>query len=192
MKAVKREASKTERTNNVNLRTVSETSRSFERDGGHHKIEKVIEGEYRLEAGSPSFVADVRSEASTFALGSDEPSILGGHGVQVSPLTYVLYGITACFANTVAIQAALGGVALNDLRVEGRLHYDIGPMLTDTTSPLVTKLELRVRADRDIREIVKRSEERCPALFLVRQSIKTDVSQKGGRRSLTGHARRSR
>jgi len=165
--------------NNVDLEVVRKTRRTFQEEGGHHYVEKDIEGEYRLE-GSPSFVAELRSDASSHLVASDEPGILGGKGVHVSPLTYVLYGVVACFANTVAIQCSLKGVALKKMTLRGRLTYDIGPVLTGIESPLIRELRIEVEADRDIREIVELSARRCPALFAISHGIKTDVMQGGG------------
>jgi uncharacterized OsmC-like protein len=166
-------------TNNIDLEIVRRTRRAFEKKGGHHYVEKTIEGEYRLE-GSPSFVAQLGSDVSSHVVSSDEPKILGGAGVHVSPLTYVLYGVVACFANTVAIQCGLKGVVLKKMRLKGRLKYDIGPMLTGIDSPLIRELRIEVEADRDIREIVELSTNRCPALFAISHGIKTDVKQKPG------------
>ncbi len=169
--------------NNVDLRVVRMSRRAFGEEGGHHYVEKTVEGEYRLE-GSPSFVAELRSDASSYVVSSDEPRILGGGGVHVSPLTYVLYGVVACFANTVAIQCGLKGVALRKMRLKGQLKYDIGPMLTGIDSPLIRELRIEVDADRDISEIVKASARRCPALFAISHGVKTEVGQSEGRPAL--------
>ena len=164
--------------NNIDLKVVSETKRSFEEEHGHHNVEKIIEGEYRMD-GSPSFVGELRSDVSCFVVSSDEPRILGGRGAHASPLSYVLYGILACFANTIAIQAGLKGVKLRKMQLTGRLSYDIGPVLTGIDSPMIEKLEISVDADRDIGNIIQLSEKRCPALYLVSHGIRTEVSQTG-------------
>ena len=170
--------------NNIDLDVVQESRRAFEKDGGHHAVEKTVEGEYSL-GGSPSFTAALRTDASTYVVPSDEPRILGGRGAQVSPLTYVLYGVVACFANTVAIQAGLKGVKLGRMKVSGRLSYDIGPVLTGLDSPLIRKLEISVEADRDLSEVIRLSRKRCPALFLVNHAIQTHVGQAARRKRKT-------
>jgi uncharacterized OsmC-like protein len=163
--------------NNIDLEVIRKTGMAFGKEGGHHYVEKNIEGEYRMD-GSPSFVAELHSDASDHLVSSDEPKILGGRGVHVSPLTYVLYGVVACFANTVAIQCSLKGVRLRKMRLKGQLLYDIGPVLTGIDSPLIRELRIEVEADRDIHDIVELSTSRCPALFAISHGIKTGVTQK--------------
>ncbi len=165
------------RVNNIDLGRIANSRDEFKKNGGHHYIEKRIEGEYRLD-GSPAFYAEVKTDNTKFTLNADEPVVLGGLGVHVSPLTYVLYGTMACFASTVAIMCAEKGLRLGHLRITGVLNYDIGPMLTDTESPLIKDIHLEVDADKDIRSIVAFAKERCPAVYLFSNQIKTQTVQK--------------
>jgi uncharacterized OsmC-like protein len=162
--------------NNIDLGAVSVSKREFERDGGHHYVEKVIEGALRLE-GSPAFVAELKSDASAYLVECDEPRVLGGHGVHTSPLSYVLFGVLACYANTLAIQCGLNGISLGRMKVRGRLSYDIGPLLTGIDAPLIKELRIEVEADKDVRQMIEVSNERCPALHLVDHAIRTKVVQ---------------
>jgi uncharacterized OsmC-like protein len=165
------------RVNNVDLEVVRETTKAFKSEGGHHHVEKSIEGSYSLDGG-PSFAAELHSDSSSFVVTSDEPKILGGFGVHPSPLSYLLYGVLACYANALAIQCSLEGVSLRRLRVNGRLSYDVGPMLTDTVSPLVKALRIEVEADRDIGAIIELANERCPGLYAIDHAIETEVVQR--------------
>lgn len=168
--------------NNIDLEVVAQSRNEFQRDGGHHYVEKVIEGAFGLD-GSPSFVAELRSDASRHVVESDEPRVLGGHGVQASPLSYVLFGVLACYANTLAIQCGLNGIALGRMKVKGSLSYDIGPLLTGIEAPLMKELRIEVEADKDVRKMLELSNERCPALYLVDHAVRTEVVQAGARRS---------
>jgi len=169
------------RVNNIDLGVIGDSRKMFEGEGGHHHVEKLIEGEYRIE-GSPAFTAELHSDLSNFVVTSDEPKILGGPGVQPSPLSYVLFGVMACYANSLAIQCGLKGVKLQRMRLKGRLLYDIGPVLTGIESPLIRELKIEVEADRDIGEIIDLTNERCPALYAINHAIKTEVLQaKSGR-----------
>jgi uncharacterized OsmC-like protein len=169
------------RVNNIDLGIIGDSRKMFEGDGGHHHVEKLIEGEYRLE-GSPAFTAELRSDLSNFVVTSDEPKILGGQGVQPSPLSYVLFGVMACYANSLAIQCGLKGVKLQRMRLKGQLLYDVGPLLTGIDSPLIKELKIEVEADRDIGEIIGLTNARCPALYAINHAIKTEVLQaKSGR-----------
>lgn len=164
------------RLNNVDLAKLKESREKFEAQGGHHFVEKVIQGEYNLE-GAPSFLAEVKTDHTKFILASDEPAILGGLGVHTSPFTYVLYGTTACFANTLAIMCAEKEVRLKTLKVRGTVHYDIGPLLTDSRWPLIKELIIEVEADKNIESIIKEAEEKCPSVYAWSQPIKTEIRQ---------------
>lgn len=170
------------RVNNVDLQVIGQTKKTFEIEGGHHYVEKTIEGEYRLEGG-PTFAAELRSDTSSFVVTSDEPKILGGLGVHPSPLSYLLFGVLACYANVLAIQCGLKGVKLRRMKLKGSLSYDIGPMLTGTVSPLIRGLKVEVQTDKDIEEIIDLSNERCPGLYAISHAISTEVVQTRGRRA---------
>jgi hypothetical protein len=129
------------RLNNIDLAKLEESRKAFQEENGHHFVEKVLKGEYDLEGG-PSFLAEVKTDYTKFILAADEPAILGGLGVHTSPFTYVLYGTMGCFANTLAIMCAEKQIPLKTLKVKGTVHYDIGPLLTDSKWPLIKELIL--------------------------------------------------
>ena len=166
----------TENVNNIDLDIVRETGKKTEAGKGHFDVEKHLEGEFHFE-GSPMFTAKLMSEKATFTMGADEPGLLGGKGVYATPLNYVMFGVMACYASTVALQAALKGVVLGKMKVKGHLYYDVGPMLSGIDSPLIKELKIEVEADKDIREILEISRKRCPALYAIANGIKTDVRQ---------------
>jgi uncharacterized OsmC-like protein len=173
------------RVNNIDLSAIRDSRKRFEEEeGGHHHVDKLIEGEYRLE-GSPAFTGKIHTDLSNFVVTSDEPKILGGMGVQPSPLSYLLFGVLACYANSLAIQCGLKGIRLKRMKLKGHLLYDVGPMLTNIDSPLIKELKIEVEADREIGEAIDLTNERCPALYAIDHGIKTEVLQ-----VKTGRARR--
>jgi uncharacterized OsmC-like protein len=170
------EIASTVRFNNIDLTKIKQSKREFEEENGHHHVEKVIRGEYNLE-GAPAFLAEVQTDHTKFILASDEPAILGGLGVHTSPLTYVLYGTMACFANTLAIMCAEKQVPLKILKISGKLHYDIGPLLTNSNWPLIKELILEVEADKNITSIIEEAREKCPSVYAWSHPIKTEILQ---------------
>jgi uncharacterized OsmC-like protein len=164
------------RFNNVDLTKINQSRKEFERENGHHYVEKVIHGEYNLE-GALTFLAEVKTDYTKFILASDEPAILGGLGVHTSPLAYVLYGTMACFANTLAIMCAEKQVSLKTLKISGKLHYDIGPLLTNSNWPLIKELILEVVADQNIGSIIEEAREKCPSVYVWSHPIKTEILQ---------------
>lgn len=153
------------------------TSEKARVNGGSIPVEKEIAGTFSME-GSPMFSSILDTGISRFAVGSDEPAALGGKGVMPSPLTYVLYGVLACYASTLAIQCASQGIVLEDLKVKGTLTYDIGPVVVESVMPIIKKLKIEVTANRDIREAIALSRRRCPALFAIEHPIETELVQK--------------
>ena len=162
------------RLNNVDITIVKQSKETFEKHGGHHYVEKVIQGEYKLD-GSPAFVAEIQTEHSKFTLASDEPSILGGTGIHTSPFTYVLFGTIACYATTLAMKCAERQIRLEKLKVKGTIHYDLGPMLSKGDWPLVNELILEVESDKNITNVIK--EAKCPSLYTWEHAMKTKVVQ---------------
>ncbi len=146
------------------------------KQGGHFEVEKHIEGDFHME-GSPMFTAELMSENAKFTMGADEPGLLGGRGVHATPLNYLMFGVMSCFASTVAIQAAKKNVILKKLKIHGHLYYDIGPVVSDSTFPIIKSLKMDVEADRDIKDILKISVKVCPALYAIANPIKTEISQ---------------
>jgi uncharacterized OsmC-like protein len=165
-----------DRLNNVDLLKIKQSREEFEKANGHHYVEKVIQGEYKLE-GAPTFQAEVQTDHTKFTLASDEPAILGGLGVHTSPFTYVLFGTMACFANTLAIMCAENQLPLKSLKIKGKVNYDIGPLLTKANWPLISQLTLEVEADRDITEIIRMAQEKCPSVYAWNHPIKTEIVQ---------------
>jgi uncharacterized OsmC-like protein len=161
--------------NNIVLSKIRETKKRSEDGKGHFPVEKVIKGEFHLE-GSPMFTAELKSDAASFMEGVDEPSVLGGRGIYSTPLSHLLFGVMSCFASTVALQCAVRGIELGKLSVTGTLKYDIGPMLTEYTFPLINELQMKVEADRDISDIVEVSREKCPALYAIAHTVKNSVT----------------
>ena len=148
---------------------------------GSIPMERHIEGEFRLD-GSPMFVAEMRTETTKIIVTADEPKILGGQGVHGTPLSYVLFGVMACFASTLAIEASQAGIVMERLNVKGHIDYDLAPVVTDREGPIIKKLVLEVISDKDLSKVLERAERKCPALFLVKNPIPVEVKQTGGTR----------
>lgn len=162
--------------NNLSLDVIEETSRKAGSNNGSIPIEKEITGTFHM-SGSPMFTATLHTDYSDFLTSCDEPPALGGRGVRPSPLTYMLYGVLACYSSTLAIQCAADGIELKELRVKGTLSYDIGPLVVKTDIPIIKRLKIEVFADRDIRKQAAAARARCPAVYAVEHPIETEITQ---------------
>jgi hypothetical protein len=62
-------------------------------------------------------------------LGTDMPSALGGGGGRPSPGWYFRAGVASCMVTSIAMEAALQGIALTRLEVEAHSESDARGML---------------------------------------------------------------
>ena len=162
--------------NNVNLELHSASSRKAAGNGNSLPVEKVLEGQFNM-TGSPMFHADLKSEFATFRMGCDEPTALGGRGVHTTPLTYLLFGVMACYSSTLAAECALEGLELPDLKIRGKLSYDLGPVVSDSRSPIIKGLKLEVISGKDIGQEIARAWKKCPAVYAIQNPISTEIYQ---------------
>lgn len=162
--------------NNINMELHESTLNKARANNNSIPSEKTINGVYNL-AGSPQFSAQVGSQFTKFELGCDEPSALGGPGVHPSPLTYVLFGVMACFGSSLAAQCAEEGLELNDLKVRGKLIYDLGPAVIESEIPIIKGLKLEIISGSNLDRQIKEAWKKCPAVYAIQNPIPTEISQ---------------
>ncbi|MEM0158176.1 MAG: OsmC family protein [Thermoplasmataceae archaeon] len=162
--------------NNINLDSLNKSKTKARENGDHLELSKEVEAVFHFD-GSPMVTSRVSTPASSFTINVDEPEVLGGRGVQPTPLTYMLVGLSSCFASTIAVIAAEKGVTLNKLVVKAKMLYDLGPVVTEVKNPIIKNITLEVAADREITQIIRESEAVCPALYAIRNPIDVKVKQ---------------
>lgn len=162
--------------NNINLELHGSTTGKARENNNSIPVEKTISGEYNI-AGSPQFSAQVVSESTKFDLGCDEPGALGGPGVHPTPLTYLLFGVMACYGSSLAAQCATEGLELKDLKVRGTLKYDLGPAVIESGLPIIKGLKLEIISESKLGEQIKRAWKKCPAVFAIQHPIPTEIQQ---------------
>lgn len=162
--------------NNINLDLQGITAKKARESNNSIPVEKTIIGEFNL-SGSPQFSAHVSTESTKFELECDEPSLLGGPGVHPTPLTYLLYGVMACYSSSLASQCAVEGIELKDLKVRGKLIYDLGPAVNESSNPIIKGLKLDIISSSNLEEQIKRAWKKCPAVYAIQHPIPTEISQ---------------
>lgn len=162
--------------NNINLELHEASSKKARSNNGSMPVEKTIVGEFNM-SGSPMFSAEIASEFTKVKLGCDEPTALGGKGVQPTPLTYILYGVMACYSSTLAAECAEEGLELNDLKIRGILSYDLGPVVSDSKVAIIKALRLEVISSSKLDEQIKRAWAKCPAVYAIQNPIETKILQ---------------
>lgn len=162
--------------NNIDLELHEASSTKARANNNSFPVSKTIVGDFNL-SGSPMFSATLKSETTKTTLGCDEPTSLGGRGVQPSPLSYILYGIMACYGSSLAAECAEEGIKLDDLKVRGTLNYDLGPVVTDAKAPIITGLKIEILSKADLKTQIKKAWEKCPAVYAIQNPIKTEIFQ---------------
>ena len=162
--------------NNVNLTLLRDTEKKARSQNNSFPTKKVITGRLTLD-GSPEFEATVSSNFSKFTLQADEPPALGGSGVNPTPLTYLLFGLVSCFTTSLANQCSLSGMKIKRLQVTGTMNYDLGPVVTESSEPIVKDVTLSVDSDQDLSEQIAKARRHCPSLFAIENPIKTTIVQ---------------
>ncbi len=162
--------------NNINMELHESTIEKARENNNSIPSEKTINGVFNL-SGSPQFSAQVPTQFTKFDLGCDEPSVLGGPGVHPTPLTYLLYGVMACYGSSLAAQCADEGMELRDLKVRGKLIYDLGPAVIESDIPIIKGLKLEIISSKNLDGQIKRAWKKCPAVYAIQHPIPTEISQ---------------
>ncbi len=162
--------------NNIRMEMQDKTKEKARINHNTIPIEKTIDGTYHLN-GSPQFSANLDTEFSRFTANCDEPTALGGPGVNPTPLTYLLFGVMACYSSTLASQCSNEGIKLKELKIRGKLIYDIAPVVIESDLPIIKELKIEVICETNLKEQIKRAWNRCPAIFAIQNPIKTSIYQ---------------
>ncbi len=168
--------------NNVNLSKVAE----FVEAGKKNKdtLKKVIklEGEWVLDdTKGYQFRTELAYEKGKQVIEIDSPTWLGGNGNRLGPMAYCIAGMTSCFIATFASIAASKGIRLKRLNVRSNCVVNFAKTLDIADEPITEVVNFEVDADaenaskEELAKILKLAEERCPAIYSMKNVIKTDV-----------------
>ncbi len=169
------------RVNNVDLDKIRNVVEKWKTDQTVLKKKMAIKGEWNLKEG-PQFRINLKYENGETTLNIDSPSFMGGDGKAPSPLQICLSGLVSCFAGTLASIAAEKGIELEKLEVGAEAAYDFSKTFGLTNNPIAQGVTFTVdikakNADENkISEIVKEAEERCPAMFCLKNPIPVSVN----------------
>jgi uncharacterized OsmC-like protein len=166
--------------NHVNMESLTKLMEAIKGDPANARITPKVTGKWIFEEGQPQFRSDIEVEGGTFTVDADMPTSLGGWGSAPSPLHYCLYGLASCYAFTFAALAAMEGVALRKLEVETEAHINVSKVVGLSDDPIVEEVRWRVVVDSDaddqtIERLKKLAEERCPAVYCLKNPIKLTI-----------------
>ncbi len=168
--------------NNVNLRKINE----FVEQGKKNKdiLKKVIklDGEWMLDSSKGyQFRTELAYENGKQVIEIDSPTWLGGSGNRLGPMAYCIAGIASCFMATFASIAAIKGIRLKRLTVSSNCTINFAKTFDVADEPITEALNFEVNAEaenasrEELNEVLRLAEDRCPAIYSMKNIVKTNV-----------------
>jgi uncharacterized OsmC-like protein len=168
--------------NNVNLSNIN----GFVEQGKKNRdlLKKVIklEGEWILDPSKGyQFRTELAYEKGKQVIEIDSPTWLGGNGNRLGPMAYCIAGITSCFIATFASIAASKGIRLKRLTVSSNCTINFAKTFDVADEPINEAVNFEVNAEaenasrQELEEVLRLAEDRCPAMYSMKNVIKTNV-----------------
>ena len=169
--------------NNIDLEKTGTFVEEVKKDKSKAIKAKKVSGMWNLDDGKVQFTATLEHPQGTTVIEADGPPFIGGSGIKPDPVQYCLFGLAACFAQTFASIAAEKGIKLNELKVSVENKVNLSKALGLSNEPAVENVRLQVNASsegkKNLDEIKKLAEERCPGVYCLTNPIKLDVELSG-------------
>lgn len=165
--------------NNVNIERLAQVAQEARREPGKTKRINMVEGEWNLKE-SPQFSSQIYFEGGKVVLEADQPTFMGGEGNQPGPMLYCLFGMASCYASTFATTAAMESVALRRLKVRAESRVDFSRALGIGDNPPIERVKIILEVESDaspdkLAELERLSQERCPAIFCLKNPINLET-----------------
>ena len=165
--------------NNVNLEKAGAFVEEVKKDKSKAMKVKKVEGVWNLEDGKVQFTSTLEHAKGSTVIEADGPPFMGGLGIKPDPVQYCLFGLAACYAQTFASIAAEKGIELTRLNVAAENKVNLSKSLGLSNEPIVKGVKLQIDASaknsKNLSEIMKLAEERCPGVYCLTNPIKLDV-----------------
>jgi len=137
------------------------------------QITESVSGSWNFENEVCQFKSHVSSEYGNAIMQADTRTLLGGYGVQPSPIQYILFGIAAGFTNTMVSKAAINDYNIENINVKiiALTNYDKFFSIEDRSPVEQLKIIVDIKTEEKEEQINKLKEDVfdcCPTLFLIR------------------------
>lgn len=161
---------------NVRVDQIQQTTEAARDDPSAARLDVNLEGKWRTDESQPQFAGTVKFPKGEVLFEADFPPFLGGDGRAPTPLAYCFYGAMCCYGATFASQAAIAGVALDDLQIGLSLSVDFRTALGLGEFPPLSEFAFEVTvktsaSDEDIQMVKKLADERCPAIWAMSNPV---------------------
>jgi uncharacterized OsmC-like protein len=164
--------------NNVNREGIQIFAKEVEQDPSVAQKEKVVSGSWNFEEGNPQYEASVEFPTGSATFRSDQAPFMGGSGLAPDPVQYCLYGISSCYAGTLATIAAMEGVELKNLKVTAKNRINLQKALGLSEEPIIQGVTITVEAEpvdgvslEEVKRVAALAEERCPGMECMKREI---------------------
>ncbi|MEW6036620.1 MAG: OsmC family protein [Candidatus Micrarchaeota archaeon] len=167
------------RINNIDTEKAGAFIAEAEADPKKAIKEKSVEGEWVFDDGKPQFRASLKHGEASTVVEADGPGFMGGSSSKPDPVQYCLFGLAACYAQTLAAVAAEKGIMLKKLKVSAANRVNLRKALGLGEEPIVESVRLKVSVSggKDVEELMRLAKERCPGVYCLTNPIKLDIER---------------
>jgi uncharacterized OsmC-like protein len=167
--------------NNVDLDKVAKTTESGKEEKLTLRKPIKLYGEWNLDPTKEyQFRTELQYEKGKQVVEIDSPSFLGGNGNRLGPMAYCIAGITSCFVATFVTVTSSKGIRLSKLNVDTQCNINFAKTFDIVNEPITEGIELQIEAEspdadkKQLQEIIRMAEERCPAMYSTKHEIKVN------------------
>ena len=168
--------------NNVDLDKVAKTTENGKKEKLTLRKPVKLYGEWILDPTKGyQFRTELTYEKGKHVVEVDSPSFLGGNGNRLGPMAYCIAGITSCFVATFVTVASSKGIRLSKLNVNTQCDINFAKTFDVTDEPITEGIEFQIEAEssnadkKQLQEIIRLAEERCPAMYSMKHEIKVNA-----------------
>ena len=169
--------------NNTNLDKIAQTIVNGKKDKQTLRKPIKLQGEWNLDPSKDyQFKTELVYEKGKQVIEIDSPSFLGGNGNRLGPMAYCIAGIASCFIATFVSVAASKEIRLTKLNVNTECMINFAKTFDIADEPITEGINFQIEAESDnaskekLQELVKMSEERCPAMYSMKHEIKVTAT----------------
>ena len=161
---------------NVRVEKINEKADECIQNQDAATIEFNLKGKWRTSNNDKQFGGQLAFPNGELALDADFPSFLGGEGRAPSALAYCFFGAMSCYGSTFATQAAMVNIHLKSMKISLSLKVDFRGAIGIGSFPPLKEFNFQVdvessASDDDIQKVKKLTDERCPAIWAMKNPV---------------------
>jgi uncharacterized OsmC-like protein len=168
--------------NNVNLDKIAETTETGKKEKLSLRKPVKLYGEWNLDSTKGyQFRTELSYEKGKQVVEIDSPSFLGGNGNRLGPMAYCVAGITSCFVATFVTLVSSKNIRLSKLNVNAQCNINFAKTFDVADEPITEGIEFQIEAEspnadeKQLQEIIRLAEEKCPAMYSIKHEIKVNA-----------------